>query len=499
MSQFLTEAEIEDITLKPIGKLINFDIIRTITFPRKDIVNCKITGTAKGPDHLFGKGNVINCDLIDFKSDNIDFDYVDFKDCNFKGSTFLNASFDYGAIINNVFQDCIFEKAHFHNMSVTESKFSRVSFINCDLKNMIIKGCNFYECEFINCETSNKLLEECTLFNCKFRETDIQTETITENFGLAKQGLINSKIRSGRVRDNHIFLGDSHLTELLDQNDISPISRLRIAYFLNEEVFITGESLIDETFYIENWLKLCKIPSAFTNLIELYLEFLLYEYDRNKMPVYIILKFHDMTSRLVNQITLENELYKSVMGVHMTLSRIVETFLLLVYENSDEVKRPNFSLKVIGPLDLSYYQAELAPFISSEDIKIIDVRKANSPNILIFLWQNLESVVILLSLFFSTRLKIELSKYYTPKEIPETRPETVVMLPSPVIKTEGSSKPSELQLFNVDLGVAKIDQKHLYSIKLRSIMPGNLLTTLKLDISTKIISKVRDIIVDLIK
>jgi uncharacterized protein YjbI with pentapeptide repeats len=501
MGEMLSDKEINEILSSPVGKVIDFSKIESITFPRADIIDCKITGEAHGPEHLFGKGNIINCDLQGFSTISVDFDYVDFKDCNIKESKFTNASFDFGAIINNVFNDCIFEKGHFRNMSVTESKFSHVKFIDCDLKDMIIKGCTFHNCAFINCETSNKLIEASTLFNCLFQKTDIQLETITENFGLTDQSIIDSQIRDRRLREKHVYLTFDELTKKLAQSETSPFSRLRIAYFLNSQIFITGDPIIDETFLIENWLKLCKIPSAFTNLLGLYLEFVLFEYERNNLPGFVILKFHDMTSKLVNQLALQHDLYKSVMGVHMTLSRLVETFLLLLYENANQVKKNVFALKVIGPLEVDYYKGELEYFLHPTGIEIDAVRKANSPNILTFVWQNLEAVVILISLLFSTRLKIELSRYYPSEKDRGISEKNMALLPLPVpeIKSEGSVKPEELQLFNIDLGLAKIDQKHLYSIKLRSIMPGNLLTTLKLDVSTKFIGKVRDIIVDLIK
>jgi hypothetical protein len=80
MSTYLSCGEIEKILNKLNGNTIDFDQIDHVTFPRVDIYNCVITGTAISSRHLFGKGNLLNCELRDFTADQIDFGYVDIKD-----------------------------------------------------------------------------------------------------------------------------------------------------------------------------------------------------------------------------------------------------------------------------------------------------------------------------------------------------------------------------------------------------------------------------------
>ena len=492
MANYLTQNEINEIELNPNNRTINFDLIDKISLPRVDIKNCTITGTVLKGVHSLGKGNLLNCELRDLFAKESDFEYVDFKDCSVKYSNFSKSSFDFGAIINNVFRQCIFEQCHFHNMSITESRFYNVDFSNCDLSNMVIKGCSFHNCKFKNCATSNKLIESSLIFDCTFENTDIQVETILENFGLVSENLISTKIRTGRIRDRHVFI---QAQELLKANkNSSAFDRLKIAYFLDNTLFITGDDTIDEIFKIENWLVLCRIPSTFTNLLGLFLDFLLYEYEKDKVLLIILLKFQEMTSLLVEQVKIQQELYKSVMGVHMTLARYAEMFLTLLFTLDKEVDRPEFYLKVNGPVDTSYYEQELRHFLLWNEVSVRDVRKMNSPNILTLVSSNIHAISIIIGVLLSTRLKIELSKYYT---IQPNLPTKSNLIESP--NTASLSKPEELPLFNFELGLASVDEKYLYSIKLRSIMPGNLLTTLRLDISTLAIGKVRKILVDLIK
>lgn len=502
MTDFLSNKEIEDLIYNPINKIIDFDKINKITFPRLDIIDSEITGTALIDRHEFGKGNLINCGIRNFKSLAINFDYVDFKDCNFRNSRFERGSFDNGAMINNVFSDCVFEDCHFANMSITESQFNNTNFYNCDLSNMVIKGCRFSNCNFSECKTSNKLIEDSLLFNCVFQATNIQLETITDNFGISEKSLVNSQIRDNRTRDEYSILHSSQLRELLNNDGLSVFTRLKIVYFFDSEIFISGHDLVDQLFNIGNWVDLFKLPSTFVNQLELLLEFLMYEYEQNNLLLVILLKFHRMTSVLVDQVNLPRELYKSVMGVHMTLSRITEVFLQLLFETAKGLAKPNLALKVLGPLQLEYYKNEFAPFIDDQDIQIVDVRKCNSPNMLIFEWQNIGAALIPIGILLATRLKVEVSKYYLAYNVSATHisdKKNVLGIGNLQLSSEATPKLEELKIFNMDIGLSEMDQKALYSIKFRSIIPGNLIADIKLDVSTKILGKMKKLIVDIIK
>ena len=140
-------------------------------------------------------------------------------------------------------------------------------FINCDLTNLLVKSSRFSECVFQNCVTSNKICELSALFDVTFSETPIQVETITGNFGLTSDGLMDAPVRSGRVREPHNFLSARELETLLNSRSLSSLEKLSLEYFLRPTL-LDGSITLDESLDMRQWARLYRNPGSFVELLD---------------------------------------------------------------------------------------------------------------------------------------------------------------------------------------------------------------------------------------
>jgi uncharacterized protein YjbI with pentapeptide repeats len=169
---------------------------------RNDLVRHRLTGAIpSGPD--FKIVNFVACELYDIVANAIDFSECDFKDTFVKGAIFSDCTFDGGTFATTFFADTEFHRCTFYNLAAYSCDFRKVQFVDCNLTNLLVKSSQFSESRFRNCITSNKICEMSTLFDTHFESTPIQFETITNNFGLRKDDLTDSVIRSGRAREDH--------------------------------------------------------------------------------------------------------------------------------------------------------------------------------------------------------------------------------------------------------------------------------------------------------
>jgi len=276
---------------------------------------------------------------------------------------------------------------------------------------------------------------------------------------------------------------------------------LKLRYYLNQELFLVGHESIDALFSINNWLPLCKIPSTFTSYLESLIDFVFYEYERNKVQVSILLKLHHFTGTLIDSVNLNLELYKTVMGAHMVLSRVTEAYLSALYFTLHQVQKPHLFFKVNGPLDITYYEHELQDFLRGTGVKIVNVRIANSPNILELVWTNLDSIVSIVGVLLATRVKIEISKIERSLDLQSTsfiaEPPSLLE-ESTELPTTAVTKTNANSLFKFEFGLGGEEEQRMYNLKLRSIFPRNLVADLRLSINTSVLGKLRNILIEII-
>ena len=473
-----------EISTKPQNLTIDFSVIDEVSFVAKDILRCELKGNMT-EFHKLNRINIVQCSARELNSTKVDYSYVDFKDSSFFGCTTKDSVFDYGAIINDYYQDCSFQGSRFNNLSITGTEFYGTLFSSCNLEHMVIKSCKFINCKFINCTTSNKLFETSLLLNCKFINTNIEIKTIIENFGITSDNLEDVQIRDKSLKENYHFIPINKVKLAENNGHLNEIEKFKIEYLLNRNILTLGGQLLDSTFIIDNWLDLCNIPSNFNEQLTLYYDFLIYHYDNNSLPFYLLLKFHSMTAELAYKHQLKPDLYRAVMGVHMSLTRLVEDFIDIMRICTSVQQFGTIRVLASGPVEIKYYEEHLGHLLNNSNLRIEKVVLHNSPTEIIFSWESLKDIIPLICLVLSVKFKLGLTKLKIANN-------------EVTLKEDGIKEVSNnLQLFDYESGFSKEDMQ-LYQIKIKALMPGNLLLDLRLGISTIILGRLRSIVIDLL-
>lgn len=401
--------ELENIENNPKNIKINFDKFSKLNIKAWEIFNCELTGSLSDEKGKISS-NVVMCNLNQFESTNSNFERIDWKDTNVRKSHFNKTSFDNSAVINCYFSESSFMLCHFKDVSITGTVFFETEFRDCDLSNMVIENCYFYNCQFNNCVTNNKLFEQCLLIGCAFNNTNIQLDTITENFGIEIKQLINSCIKDKANNRKYKFLKKSELKRLCnEEGNLHTIFRFKIDFFLEPEIVLHGSTLFDRIFNLNEWVPLFKVKSTFLNSFKLFHDFLIIHFERNNLPVYALYKLRELTKWLSEAPQIKNnfELYPILVGYDISLSRILSQTNQLIQQYGKDINN-ELILLVNGPLKKSYYETILKKFIQA-DFKIVNIVKQNSPNIMEIV--AVTTVIIqIIALFVSTRVKVELKE-----------------------------------------------------------------------------------------
>ncbi|UCH95618.1 MAG: pentapeptide repeat-containing protein [Candidatus Aminicenantes bacterium] len=486
---------IDEIAKNPIDIKIDFDTIERINFKTSDIIQCDITGHINS-NHKFSKANIIRSRLTKITARQANFNRIDFKDCFIIDSYFEGSSFEVGGMATSHLYNTTFRKCHYFDSSITDTVFDNITFEKCDLSNLMIKSCRFKECRFIECKTSNKLFEMSLVIDCKFIKTEIRNRTITDNFGLKNTDLFSSKIRVSHIKHKSRFLNRIGIEELIDKSDLTHLEKFKLSFFLNPSL-VMGLNLLDSALRIRMWQKLLKNPGTFGTILELFSEFLLDLYEKNNLTVHTLLLLHSITSQLSDSDSTENKnisvtgLFKTILGVHMILARIVEEYLLVFKLLVQNVSWPVIFL-VNGPLDKEFYTNTFSHIFAKSTLKISKIQRRNSPNELHITGSNYHDLSVLLGNYLASRVKDELNR------IKHTLMNKSGF-PANMTGISGGS-----QIVPYKMGIAKKDFKipllpteisskdsFFYQLVLKSIMPGRLLEELQINESTSTIRKMR--------
>lgn len=466
---------------------------------RNDLIRHRLTGTIPSGPH-FKIVNFVACELYDVIADKIDFSECDFKDTFVKSAVFTDCTFDGGTFATSFFADAEFHRCTFYNLAAYSCDFRKVQFIDCNLTNLLVKSSQFSECRFRNCVTSNKICEMSTLFDTEFESTPIQFETITNNFGLRNQDLIDSGIRSGRVREDHESLSLELLRKRLGSRRLSSLENLALEYFC-DQTLLNGSAFLDEALDITRWTRIHRNPGSFVELLDKFGEFLTHLYEENELTAHPILLLHHVTSTLTSSINPGNDIHRismSLGGLHLILSRIVEEFLSVLQELIE------FSSGIAvflaeGPVNKEYFQNELQPWMDGQDVVIGRVER-NSPLIVEFIASHPTALLTLLGVFLATRTKLEISRLKSSVKTVGRRS----MKKSSGKEKKGSTsnlpvirETSTPSIFSVSTGLVN-NPNPSYELRLLSVLPGSLLVDLRLNFSTTLATRLRAILLNLL-
>lgn len=456
-----------------------------------DFKRVRITGATQPNEAFHQNMSDVVVDKAIFQESNLS--RCDIKDCLIRESDFRFCAFDGGALATNYFTETRFTGCTFADTSVINCEFHGCEFISCDLRSLFMKGCRLSNCRLIDCHTDNKAIESTLFFNTELRDCSFQIQMIVENFGLSESLSTGCSIRSARVRDKHVLLTLEEIAEEINNPNNNVLERLRLYYFVHGTLLEGGENL-DQALAFKHWVGVARIPASFNRLIQDFSDFLIHLYEQDQLNAHVILLLHTTLDQLrmrSESNTSFRSLTQTIIGVHVTLSRLVEEYLvcLMVLQR---VFGKDFSLVANGPNEVEYFENRLSHFLTGTPAKVTRVVPHNSPVDVVISWMDGNTAMIILALFLATRTKFEIRKFAQ-----DLGANTSGTLMEQAGDERGSSMPG-MSLFSVSLGFSP-DNPAEYGLKLRSLMPGALLVDFRLQVSTVLVSKFRKILVDILK
>jgi uncharacterized protein YjbI with pentapeptide repeats len=444
---------------------------KAVDFQEKNISNAKITGVMSNI-HKLGKANIISSSIDSLKATRGNFNNSDIKDSRFVLSTFESCNFNHASHNNNWILDCTYSECSFSQTSITLSDFTNCTFINCDFSNVIISDCRFVKCTFNNCTTSNKMVESSLLFDCSFKMMAFEIDFISGNFGLSKDNLTDCTIGThNNVKKTKISkLDPVQFVSTALKKETNSIQRFKLEYFLSPSITSDGSEEMDSLFNIEDWLRLCQNPNRFKLYIEKLHEFLLYQFDNNKLRLRTLIRLFEISAQLSNTISKRPDLIdiqRTIDGVFITIERILEQYFSMARILLSEFEEDGFCrILVEGPLDIAYYDKELKDLLNFAPVRFGKIIKHNSPNELYLHWENIKNLWPWIMFIFSTKFKFDLIK------LDKT-------LNS--VKTKAKHDVRGGQILKIESGF--LDKSDTFSFRLQTLLPGYTELTLVIGLS----------------
>ncbi len=436
--------------------------------------------------------NIVETVLTSLKMEDSTLVSCDIKDSSIRESRFAKCDFGSSSITHNIFLRSSFERCSFRYTDIHQCDFIDSRFVNCDLRNLLVKNCTFSNCEFRDCGTSNKLMEMSLLTDCVFENTDLQIETLAENFGISSSSF-KGKIRDGLADKPHNTLESQNLEEWLKRSNVHPIQKLSVEYFL-KDTLIDGSRHIDATLDIRNWLPMFRTAGSFLVVLTQLVEFLIWLYDHEKLTVHTLICFHSLTDSLLGALGEESQHRQALVGlggVHLSLARVIDPYLVLLEEltSSPQLKE---RVLVEGPGDIGYYEKALAQLFVDNDVAIEEIRPHNSPWEILFAFGSVSSKLLFLALILSTRTKLELSRVMKTADAKASRSTTAIA------RRRSTQPPLHTEpILSLDFGGTRLAHVKPH-LQLRAYLPGNLVAELRLNIASKSLGKLRKLIKDLL-
>jgi len=462
----------------------------------QEVRSAKLTGFLRG-HRTAPKCNIVESVLEDFDAESVDFSRCDFKDSairssGFRGCHFGSSSFAYNAVEGSRFEECDFPDTDIHNCT-----FFDTAFLGCNFSNVLIKSCNFARCEFFDCRTSNKMFETSRFSDCDFRNTELQVQTIEENFGLVSSRYAGL-LRGGRPGDVPRKYAAADLKAFLDEPFRHSLKKLNIDYFVHE-TFLDGSPFLDASVRIESWMPMFRTASSFVVVLGQWVEFILGLYTRDEVTTHTIACLHSMTGTLVDLLSEEgfhSQALSSITGAHMSLARAAEVYLYTL-DQFDVAVGEELTLLVEGGDDYEYYYRDLAPLFERTQAIIARLAPHNSPWDLVVSFVGNPDHFLFVALLLATRLRFELFRLgervrAEQKQLPAAGGGSIRKA---IRGKEASTKGDTV--VEINLGVHRPMPENP-TLRLKFYVPGDLVAELKLDVGSQAIAKIRKTVRDIL-
>jgi len=465
-----------------------------------ELRNCKIGGILR--DHRPAQScNIIESALESFSTERVDFTRIDFKDNAIRSCHFLDSKFDSNTFAYNAVVGTLFEQCSFNDSDIQQCDFEQTVFLRCDFRNLLVKACTFLQCEFRDCVTSNKVFETCRLSDCAFSGTELQAQSIAENFGVTSSQY-DGVLRDGRANSSHRKLTKKELAPWARQFAIHPLQRLSIDYFGGGSL-LEGSQLLDTCLTVETWVPRSRTAGSFALVLSRWSEFLIWLYERDQLVIHTLLRLHSTTNTLIQaleSVGTHTPWISQVRGVHLSLARLVDHYLILLEGSVGRIGN-KVLLLVEGGSSEEWYRSNLkALFDRAPDAKISGLVKRNSPWDLSIVVSH-GSILLFMALFLATRTRLQLLKYgdrFVPQEDTSTSTPSLELIKASQAKGD---RPKAIAVTRPLLSLEFGGQQALRStpsFRLQAYLPGNLIGDLQLDLSSRQIGKLRKIIKDIL-
>lgn len=431
--------------------------------------------------------NVVRSVLDDVIGVQANFRGCDVKDTAIRNSRFDDADFSHSSWHYDSISATRFDACSFTEMSMQHCDFDGVTFSDCDLQNNVVKTCRFNGCDFLNCKTNNKLFETSRFTECSFRGTVLQIQTITENFGLTSSTYEGS-IRTERGDGPHKWLTTDQLRRWTTSHCEHPLHRVNVDYFL-DETLLNGSRYIDQAAQLKNWLPMFRTAGSFTVMLNQWVEFLIWLYEKGRVTMHTLLAFHSMTDELISALEVhgpERSILSDLSGSHLALARVVDSYLDLL-DISVTRSGQAVTLLVEGSGEKAYYRRQLAPLFEHSGGRITSLTPHNSPWEIVISFISARGTLLFLAMFLATRTSFELSRIREALTVQDVAPATDEGLVGP------EAGKSLKQVFALEFGLARPSVRPP-GLRLRAYLPGNLLAELRLTVSSRQITKLRTVI-----
>jgi len=405
--------DLETIEHQPCDLEIDLEEIRAFNIVAHDMVHCVLSGSLTA-NHDFNRTNLIRCRLTEIRGDGASFHGVDTKDSLIEDSEFCETTFDQALFNVTVFRRVTFTRCRFEWGHINYCEFHDCVFSDCEFTDILVKRCRIEHSEFRNCTFSNKLFESCVLLETILSETDIQIDTISDNYGLKTSNITDSRIRTASTRSKHEWVEPHEIAEHMADSQLAGPGRVRVEYFLHGESHQFLDAL-DKLLDLPTWLGLYTVPSTFGDLLDCTSQFLYRLYDTNALSIHTVLRLHNVTGQvgehlLSNMTDQSRSLYQTVMGIHLSNARLVEEFLEVLVGLADlhADGRQELVLLGEGTPTLEFFRSQLESELRQRGATLRSVVPRNSPAELFVTVPSLQVTVLVLALFLATRLKVEL-------------------------------------------------------------------------------------------
>jgi hypothetical protein len=400
----------------------------------RDVVDRLVTGKVKNKRF---RANFLRCAFREAIVTDVDFDGVDFKDTSLVHSEFHDSALTDGSTVSCTFSECTFVRCKFTGAAVHDSLYRQCTFVDCDFQHSMLRNSSVQECHFERCKTSNKLFEGCRVYENDFVETWLDFAAIMDNFGLDNAQLAIDWLRANRSSpENQRFPAEEKITDASWVDHLTPFDRIKLQYYLSGGL-LEGGAEADATFRLESWMSLVRAPVNLARLLQDFSDFIFRRYQADLLDSIFVLKLAGLAHIIWTGLGDDPEhaqLGQTGAAIYLQCLRALADLEVLLRESLSD---GDFNRVIYRSFDdasdvaIAGLAQTLGVLLPEGDIRILP---RNSPLDIVFSGLSHQNVAFLLTLFFATKTRLQISK---------------------LIRIEGDARADEVILFSVSVGGAR--------------------------------------------